>query len=209
MKIFDKIWRKDDKTVEPELQKVAEMVESGKSNKVYPILKPGDWVGIQNGALRKTLIGTPENPELVIAFGYDTPSNFFFLTQHDLQRLDPDQVLKDAYKNLEEYEVEIEVSQNLGGKVLFCSGRDFCSEKILLPQFMMAAHQLLGAEKLLVSIPRRRCMMIMGQTQDRDLMRVFLHLHGEAWKDDSYGNPPIANIIFQVEKGEIEGFKKC
>lgn len=82
--------------------------------------------------------------------------------QHDLQRLDPDKVRQEADKNLEEYEAEFEVSQNLNSKVLFCSGKDFCSEKILVPQFMMQAHRLLGAEKLLVSIPRRRCMMVMG-----------------------------------------------
>ena len=70
---------------------------------------------------------------------------------------------------------------------------------------MLKAHQLLNATEILVSIPRRRCMMVMPKQADRDLINMFLALHADAWGDDSYGNAPIINSLFVLVDGEING----
>lgn len=200
-KIFGSGDKESDQRVEEEVAKI----EAGEITKVYPILKPGDWVGIKAGALKQTLIGTEEEPQLVIGFGYDAPSNFVFLMPKDLEGKDPNAVLGEAYRNLEEVESKFEMPEQLQGHVLTASGNDFSSEKILSISHMRKAHTLLHAEELLVSIPRRRCMMICSRAADEDIVKTFVGLHKHAWEDDSFGNAPIMNALFVVVGGKING----
>lgn len=205
MGIFDRIFGNGDAESDKRVEKEIEQIKSGEIKKIYPILKPGNWVGIKAGAVRKTLLGTPDNPELVIAYGYDAPTNFVFLMPQDLEGKDPDTIINEAFRNIEEYQQEFEASSTLNGRVLLASGQDFSSEKILCKSHMMKAHELLKADELLVSIPRRRCMMITSRKEDRELLDLFIRLHKDAWGDDSYGNPPIINALFVIINGEIDG----
>ncbi|MEH0155419.1 hypothetical protein V6R21_14830 [Limibacter armeniacum] len=192
------------KKTDKEIEKMKEQSESG-DYKFYPILKPGDWVGIQAGALKQTLIGTQEEPQVVVGFGYDTPENFIFLTHQDLEKMDGNQILNDAYQNLEDFKTEFEPVGSLDNKVLTSSGLDFSSERILSKNHMLEAHKMLDAEELLVSIARRRCMMVTSRAADDELLNTFIMLHNETWNDDSYGNAPIANMLFVVKEGDIVG----
>ncbi len=205
MGLFKRIFGKGDSESDKRLESDVEKIQTGQVNKIYPILKPGDWVGIKAGALRQTLFGTQEQPELVVAFGYDAPSNFVFLMPKDIEGKDPNQILKEAYQNLEEIVSEFEISETLNRKVLTASGHDFSSEKILCKSHMLKAHQLLNAKELLVSIPRRRCMMVTSRQADKEILSTFVNLHNHAWEDDSYGNAPILNALFVVIDGQIDG----
>ncbi|HEX7905140.1 MAG TPA: hypothetical protein VF487_14815 [Chitinophagaceae bacterium] len=204
MGLLKKIFGKPNKADES-VEKEIEQIKSGEINKVYPILKPGNWIGIKAGCLKQTLLGTPENPELVVGFGYDAPNNFVFIRHADMEGKDPNILLKDAYENLENFKQDFEMSTSMDGKVLLASGQDFSSEKILCKSHMMRAHELLKSDELFVSIPRRRCMMITSRQADKELLNIFLALHKNAWEDESYGNAPIINVLFVVKDGEIEG----
>ncbi|MCI5058933.1 MAG: hypothetical protein MRY83_22660 [Flavobacteriales bacterium] len=207
MGLFKKIFGQTRPGEEKEMEKAVEGIESGEYNKIYPILKPGDWVGIKAGALKQTLFGSQEDPHLVLGFGYDTPTNFVFLMPRDIEGKDPNAVLNEAYDNLEAFESEFEVppaDSNTAG-ILTASGKDFCSEKILCKSHMDKAHSILGADELLVSIPRRTCMMVIARNADDDTMNKFAYLHNYTWEDDSYGNAPIMNALFVVKDGQIDG----
>lgn len=205
MGLFTRIFGKGDKESDQRATAELEQIRSGEAHTIYPILKPGNWVGVKAGAIKQTLLGSPENPELVVGFGYDAPTNFVFLMPHDLEGKDPNEMLRQAYQNLENYEQEFEVSAALNGKVLLASGQDFSSEKILCKSHMLKAHELLQSDELLVSIPRRRCMMVCSRGADKELLNTFIELHNKAWQDDSYGNAPIINALFLVKEGEING----
>jgi len=205
MSLFKRIFGNGNKESDKQVEKDIEQIESGKITKVYPILKPGDWVGIKAGAIKQTLIGTQEAPQLVVGFGYDTPSNFVFLMPRDLKNKDPNKILEEAYKNLDAVSSEFEISEKLGGKVITASGNDFSAEKILSKNHMLKAHRLLKSDELLVSIPRRRCMMIVSKSVDKETLNIFVALHNNAWQDDTYGNPTIMNALFVVINGEING----
>ncbi|WBU89241.1 hypothetical protein [Cellulophaga omnivescoria] len=187
-----------------EIEKLAQQAESG-AHKIYPILKPGDWVGIKAGAVKSNFIGTDDDLKVVIGFGYDTPNDFIFLTHKHLEKLDPDAVLKEAFKNLEEFETEFTALEKLDNKVLTSSGLDFCSERILSSKHMRKAHEMLDAEEILVSIPRRTCMMAVSRHADATLLGTFVNLHVATWEDDSYGNAPISNLLFVLKEGQIVG----
>ncbi|MGJ8732769.1 hypothetical protein [Cellulophaga fucicola] len=191
---------------EEEIAKLAEQAESG-DYKIYPILKPANWVGIKAGALKSNLIGSDEDGDLkvVVGYGYDTPDNFIFLTKRDLEKKDGQEILKEAFANLENYETEFEFCEALENKSLASSGTDFASERILSVNHMLKAHKMLEAEELLVSIPRRTCMMVISKDADKKLINAFLYLHKHTWEDDSFGNAPIANMLFVVKEGSIVG----
>lgn len=182
-------------------------IKSGSVTKIYPILKPGDWIGVKAGAVQQTLLGTAENPKVVIGYGYDAPSNFVFLNFSEY----PDQnalkqVIAEAYENLHAYEVEL--NYVVPNKVVIIDGLDFCSEKILDVRFMKAIQEEMGGKELLVSIPRRRCMMITTAFDEQAIRDQFLSVHQDTWNDDSYGNPTIINALFKVIDGKIVGVQE-
>ena len=205
MGLFSRIFGKGDSESDKRAEKEIEQIESGEISKVYPILKPGNWVGIEAGCIKQTLFGSQDDPQLVAAFGYDTPTNFVFLMPKDLEGKDPNKVLNDAYENLENFQSDFDVSAKPEGTMLFASGKDFSSEKILCKSHMMKAHELLGAKELLVSIPRRTCMVVISREADEKLLYQFTFLHKHTWEDDSYGNAPIWNVLFTVVDGKIDG----
>ncbi|WMO13160.1 hypothetical protein [Pseudoalteromonas piscicida] len=176
-----------------------------KDRTIYPIIKAGDWPGIQYGAVYSVLIGPEDDPEVVIGFGYDTPDNFVFLTHQDGQEIDLNVVVPQAFQNIDALDVTFVPSAVLSNQVLTASGESFSSEAILSQTQMLKAHDMLDAEQLLVSIARRTGLMVVSRDASHDLLDKFIYLHSEAWNDDSYGNAPIANRLFLIENGKIVG----
>ncbi|AUC77606.1 DUF1444 family protein [Olleya sp. Bg11-27] len=187
-----------------EIDKIVEQTKNS-DQKIYPILKPGNWVGLRAGALNSNLIQTEAGPKVVIAYGMDTPDNIVFLTQQHLKTMDQKEITNEAFRNLGNYETEFTYSEALQNKVLTSSGNDFSSERILNEAHMLKAHTMLEADELFVSVPRRTCMMVISGDSDEALLGTFLNLHKDAWEDDSYGNAPIANILFTMKAGRITG----
>ncbi|MEZ5056331.1 MAG: hypothetical protein R2879_04765 [Saprospiraceae bacterium] len=60
--------------------------------------------------------------------------------------MDANQILKEAYQNLEDYKTEFEYSKALDNKVLTSSGLDFSSERILSKNHMLKAHEMLNTD---------------------------------------------------------------
>ncbi|MGR7813712.1 DUF1444 family protein [Lacinutrix undariae] len=186
------------------IEKIIEQTENS-DQKIYPILKPGDWVGLKAGALSATLIPAENGAEVVIAYGMDTPENFVFLTKKHLETMDPKQITQEAFQNLENCDTGIEFVASLDNKAVGANGNDFSSETILSRTHMLKAHAMLDAEELLVSIPRRTCMTIISRDVDEETMNKFAYLHNYTWEDDSFGNAPITNSLFIVKEGNIVG----
>ena len=176
-----------------------------KERTFYPIIKSGDWVGIKHGAVYSTLLGSNESPEVVIAFGYDTPDNFIFLMRQDSDKIDLNTTVQKAFANIDAIDVTFTPSKLLDNKVLTASGKSFSSEAILSKKQMQKAHKALNAKQLLVSIARRTGLMAIAKDASKELLNKFVYLHNDAWNDDSYGNAPIANVLFVIENGEIVG----
>lgn len=184
------------------LEEIKNQLENSEK-KIFPILKPGDWVGLNAGAIRQTLVGNVENPKVVIGFGYDTPENFIFLTNKDLEKMNENEILREAYLNLENYDVPI--NEIVPNKIVIIDGKDFCSEKILDKKFLLQMHEKLNSENLIVSIPRRRCMMITAISEGEEIENQFISVHNNTWNDPSYGNAPITKNLFVITKGKING----
>ena len=198
MGLFKKVFGQGDEQTDKNMETEVGKIESGENHKVYPVLKPGDWVGIKAGCVRQTLLGTPQEPEVVIAYAYDAPSNFIFLTHDMIEGRDSQEILREAYQNLAEF------PGGLKGDHILCGTADtFSAEKILDEAFMLRAHEILKAEELFVSIPRRRCMYIIADHASDAVFNAFLKVHMKTMEDDSYGNAPITSDILKVKEGHI------
>ena len=177
-----------------------------KSQKFYPIFKPGDWSGMKMAA-NTIFLGDESNPLLLIGYGYSLENSFTFLTILDLKKQSIESIHSEAVKNIEEYPVNIEISKAIDQPILMASGSDFSSEKILSNTFLEMAQEKLNTKEMLVSIPRRTCIMMMSKNADADNITKFVELHYHAWNDNSYGNAPIFNGLFIVKNGKIESVK--
>lgn len=188
-------------------EKLEKIIEQTKQSdqKIYPILKPGHWVGLKAGALNSNLINSENGPKVVIGYGIDTPDNFVFLTKKHLETMDGQQITQQAFQNLENYETVFEYSETFDNKVVTSSGNDFSSERILSVSHMLKAHEMLQADELLVSLARRTCMMAISRDADQELLNKFVYLHEYTWNDDSFGNAEISDILFIVKEGRITG----
>ena len=174
--------------------------------KLFPVLKPGSWQGIDQGAVVSTLVPGKDQPKVVIGFAYDAPDNLIFLTHGQLGNRTGKEVIGEAFNNIEKYDTKFEISQKLEGRVLFSSGSDFASERILSESHMKKAHELLGANELLVSVPRRTCMMVSNYNEtNKALRQQTIALHKRAWNEPEYGNEQITDILFVVAEGKIVG----
>lgn len=183
-----------------------EITDETKSETAYfPILKPGDWLGLEHDAVSQILVGEPEAPEVVIGFGMDTPEHFLFLMHSDEEKINLQNTVKNAYINLDAMEVEFTLSDALDNQVIIASGKPFSSEAILSKKHMLRAHEILKAKQLIVSIPRRTGLMAVSHDAPKEILDKFMYLHSLAWNDASYGNAPIVNSLFVLEAGELVG----
>lgn len=170
---------------------------------VYPVLKPSSWIGVANGALVRNFRHT-EVPQLVIAFAYEKQDRLMFISEDNINAFESDKFIDKAYTNLDNYHSEFKLVESLENKVLTSSGINFCSEKILHHEHMIKAHEMLQAEELLVSVARRRCMLITNKMVDKPIMDKFIQLHLNIWYDNSFGNAPIGNFFFVLKNGEVQ-----
>lgn len=169
----------------------------------YPVFKPGDWVGIQHGAVRQTMLGTKENPELVIGFGMDAKDHYVFLMGSDQDKVSLDKAVANAYRNIDAVDFEFSYTEALDNHGITGGGTAFSSELLLSPKHMQKAHELLNAKQFLVSIPKRTEFLAVPRDAPKEVLGKFNYFHKMSWLDESNGNAPITQYIFVVEDSKV------
>lgn len=211
--MFKKIFGKSTPQQDEQVKNAINKVKSGVYNKIFPILKPGDWVGLKAGAHHDILIGSEENLEIVIAYGYDTPENFIFLTNKDCTEKynqDGDKIWDEAYGNLENSFIEWEYYKELDGfledvkadSILILDDHDFSAEMVLSKKAMTNAHELLKSKEIYVSSPRRGYAIATSKNAPQNVINVFVDIHKRESNSDV--SAFITKKIFVVSDCEIE-----
>lgn len=179
------------------------------AGKVFPVIKSGDWDGIEQGAIKQTIIGTPENPIIVVGFAYDESANYRFALHHELKEgTTPQNIVDEAYANIDAYPSAFDPFDGENGVILTTSGSAYSSEKILCFDFMKEAQEILNTDTIIVSIPRRTCMSIIDFHANENLINDFKKLHYHTYQDDSYNNAQITDGFFIVKDGDIVEFRR-
>lgn len=170
---------------------------------VYPMLKDARWQGIPH-AVHYPFVKNGDKPELAIVFPQDAGDRFEYITPTDLQDESIKKNFENWQENIDQYPFEIEVSERLKNRVIFASGQDHSAEKILSPAFLAEACRVLNTDKLIISTPRRRCLMITSYHEDFLMLETFFHLHFIAYREDNYGNEVITEMVFVANNNKIE-----
>jgi len=169
---------------------------------VYPMIKSADWRGIAH-ATSQPFVTVEGQLNLAIVFAQDAGDRFEYITPPDLQKPGVQENFDRWQGNIDNYPYEIVLSKAFDNQVATSSGEDHSAEKILSSAFLAEACEALKTDKLLISIPRRRCLMITGYYGDFNLLEDFFRLHFNAWKEDGYGNEVITEMVFLADKDKV------
>lgn len=186
---------------------------AGDGGKIYPVLRNCEWVGIQNGALYKPLIGTYENPKIVIALAHDMPNNLIYVPYKvgsDYEELN--RMYDEAQNNLEAIKVPYEVFKHNRHCEVNASGHEFSSEFLLHKPFLNELHTVLKSDEILVAVPRRGYFKAIASNTSRDLYNNFIEEYETAFHNDASEKPQITNGVFVIQnsvikqRGELEKY---
>jgi hypothetical protein len=181
---------------------------------ILPALKPYNWKGRDTVMCRPLL--SEEDAELMplVAFGYDRPHTFEFLSVKQVPGGSSSENIAlleaAALRNLQARPAEWKLETfDLGGESLSMTicGDDFlAAERVLDDSFMSEAHRLLSAEMLVVGIPRRGMILSTDFKQQRETVARFAAVVSAQYhRGDS---APISPLIFVVQDGRVVGYGK-
>lgn len=169
---------------------------------VYPKIKNARWPGIPD-VVHVPFVKREDELDLAIIFAQDAGELFLYLTPQDLEN----EAVKANYekwqRNIDAYPFDMELPERLDGRILFASGDDHSSEKILSPAFLAEACQTLDTDQLIISIPRRRCLMITSYHENYNKLEAFFYLHFVAYREEDYGNEVITDMVFVADKEKV------
>tara|TARA_A100000171_G_C2110502_1_gene134748 strand:- start:253 stop:849 length:597 start_codon:yes stop_codon:yes gene_type:complete len=178
--------------------------EPGLYDQVFPVFKPGDWIGLKSGAIFDTILSDGDERILVKAYGYDLVAEFRFITFKDMENMNAENLRMAAIKNINAYQVDFRQPGQLQGQVFVAADQGFASEKILDAQLMQELAAKLNTDELVVSIPRRGSIMVAPMNLTGDIFQMFVHLHQTAYNENN-GMAPITDFLITVKDGKIDG----
>lgn len=184
-------------------------------NPLLPALKPNDWQAKEH-AIYQPLVEDQKSDYMPwLAFGYDLPHTFQFLSAKDLpEDASPHQIdlmKQAAIRNLRERPARWQTENIKLGlfkrlHILLCTDDYLAAERILDADFMHEAHERLKAEMLAVGIPRRGLLLATSAKAPEDQLKRFgAAVSAQYHRADS---PPITPLVFIVAKGQIVGLMK-
>jgi Protein of unknown function (DUF1444) len=183
------------------------------SDNLLPCLKVRDWEGREHTTCRVLWPDKPSQFMPWLAFGWDHPHTFEFLNEEKLKSLGMTeaQVETQALANLrkrtsawQSHDAPLGDGKTL--KLLVCIDDFFAAERILDADFMKEAQRKLGAEAILVGVPRRGVILATPLQTDT---AVVLGFGGVVFGQFSRGeSAPVSPMLFVMIDGAIVGFEE-
>ncbi|MFV0526889.1 MAG: hypothetical protein ACK5RL_20600 [Acidimicrobiales bacterium] len=191
---------------------------------IYPVLRPAAWLADNPDAAAHVWLGTTDRPLVLVTYAHlgddgalrvldaDGPPSGG--PQPEGERPRPDggadlrpgeDVVRAAFANLDAYETAFEAVDADGGRMLVSAGRALAAERVLSQAHMLAAHELLDAEEVLVSIPRRGAVLACSIDCSDQVRRSMMHLHTEAWAQARSESDRITGELVVFEQGVKTG----
>lgn len=180
------------------------------SDLLLPTLKQADWSGRTKAVCRPVMpdIQSPFMP--LLAFGYDHPHTFEFLTLEKLAEMGRsiEEIEQIALNNLRQRPVKWdEQVAELGGgaalRILIGVDDYYAAEHILNPDFTRDAQLILETELLAIGIPCRSYIIATSGIQQQEVLGTFAALvSAQFYRGDS---TPITPAVFGVQNGSFIG----
>jgi hypothetical protein len=158
---------------------MGELTEGGRV-RLLPILKAADWDGISQGARAHLWLESSSGPLVFVGYAWESEDELTYVTRHLDD--DPDAIVKVAFENLEAYEVDLETVATNGSTLVVSAGKPFAAEKVLCESQMLKVHDLLGGDKVVVSVAKRGAMLATAWDCPPAAKSTLINLHLEAWR---------------------------
>ena len=146
---------------------------------LLPVLKPAGWAGLDADLLAHRWIGTADHPSIVVAYARHGAGRRDFVTGSE-GRERGDAVVEEAFANLGRCSAGLQVIDADGHRLLLSLGGLMTTERILLQDHVLAAHDRLEADELVVAIPRPGLVVIADRWAERPVRRTLRATHRRA-----------------------------
>ncbi|RAJ05485.1 hypothetical protein LX64_02643 [Chitinophaga skermanii] len=170
---------------------------------VYPMIKDARWPGLAHAAFIP-FVQTGDTLELAIVFPQDAGDKFEYITQQDLQNEAIKVNFSQWQQNIDAYPFAIDWPEPLRRRIFVTPEEDHAAEKILSPAFLAEACKLLKTDKLLISAPRRRFLMMTSYYEEFKNLELFFYYHFNDFKDDTSGCEIITDMIFVADAQQVQ-----
>jgi hypothetical protein len=179
-------------------------------NLILPSFKPAHWSN-QNECICEHLIVKhhPKIPKDVplICYGYDHPQSFGFLLKAEYKIDSLDAIRQYAINNLKKIKLNWEKLELDSHTILNCSGHYLASEKVLDPDFMQLAHDLLKVDLLVFSVPRKGTLNVAQLSPKEDLKNIKYFANFTSWYySREEKSAQLSNTLFVSQAGKILGY---
>jgi len=166
---------------------------------LLPILKTADYRKDEKLQFKEFLFNDSIAP--VVAYGKDSGNAMVYesaLDETDLYNRFPG-IKKEALANLKVIDVDYQITDAEGAKILFAEGNEYASEKILDKDFMIKIAAELKCDTLMVGIPFKGVLMAIDSNSEMRLkLPVVVKQYFENPQQD-----PISDKVFLVQNGEV------
>lgn len=149
--------------------------------RLLPVLKPAEWEGPSRGARAHLWIGTSKEPQVYVGYAWESKDGLTYVTHESDENNDADEVVRQAFANLDEYGADFELVEAIGARLLVSAGRPFAAEQVLSEVYMMEVHEALEAETIVASVSRRGSMLACALECPDEAKNTMVNLHREAW----------------------------
>lgn len=167
---------------------------------VYPMIKDAGWAGMPHAA-HLPFVKMGDALALAIVFPQDAGDKFEYLTTKDVENEAVRANQENWRQNIDEFPFEFEKEGN-DERTLFAKGYDFSAEKMLSPAFLAAACKALNTDKIIISAPRRRHMMITSYHEDFVALEYFFYRHFHAWHGNT-DHEVITEMVFVADAEKV------
>ena len=185
---------------------LGDVLNADDEGQVFPMLRASDWnPGTDHFYGGPLLPELPQEagPSPLLTLVRDLPSAVQFIpsdTSDDELALLHEQ----AGENLSSIEVDVQVVESEGRKILVVGGHYFASEKVLDSEFMKSLEEQLGVERMAASVPGRG--MLFATSGDDDETIVMLAGLAHQAHADVDPSDQISPGVFLIENGKPIGF---
>jgi hypothetical protein len=151
-------------------------------------------------------MGSAAQPLVLVAYAWeDTGGHLEYVTRSNDPFSDRDALVWEAFENLERYQTGFEVVESGGGRMLVSAGPSFAAERVLCQSHMLIAHEKLGSDEILVSIPRRGAMLVCAMDCPDEVRHTMISLHTDSWSQVGGDPERITGELIVMEDGSKTG----
>lgn len=167
--------------------------------KIMPILKTSDYRKEERFLFKDFLFDSKVSP--VVAYGKDAGRMIMYESasdENDFNSKFP-KIKKEAISNLKLIDVNYEITEADGSKILFAEGNEYASEKILDKDFMIKIASELKSNTLMVGIPFKGLLIVIDSNSK---MRLKFPVIIKQYFDNPQQDR-ISDKVFLVQNGEV------